>query len=127
MWLDSAPRDTETIGVNYHDDHWAVGLFTKRIGRMFNDNGGTHEAVHIDPFTLANVFVNYTLGRGTNHFSRTKIRFSVNNLFDSHNIVAVTPASTKASVPAPGDTLILLPARSVAVTFTVGFSPKGTP
>ena len=127
LWLDSAPRDTETLGVNYHDDHWAVGLFTKRIGRMFNDNGGTHEAVHIDPFTLANVFVNYSLGRGASHFSRTKIRLSVNNLFDSHNLVAVTPASTKTAVPSPGDTLILLPARSVAVTFTVALSPSGTP
>jgi iron complex outermembrane receptor protein len=126
LWIDSAPRDTETIGVNYHDDHWAVGLFTKRIGRMFNDNGGTHEAVHIDPFTVANLFVNYTLGNAA-HFSRSKIRFSVNNLFDSHSLVAVTPASTKTAVPAPGDTLILLPARSVAVTFTVAFSPRATP
>jgi iron complex outermembrane recepter protein len=71
--------------------------------------------------------VNYTLGRGASHFARTKIRFSANNLFDKHNIVAVTPASAKTSVPAPGDTLILLPSRSVAVTFTVGFNPRTTP
>jgi iron complex outermembrane recepter protein len=127
LWLDSAPRDTETLGVNYHDDHWAVGLFTKRIGRMFNDNGGTHEAVRIDPFTMANLFVNYTLGSGASHFSRSKIRLSVNNLFDSHDLVAVTPASTKTSVPSPNDTLILLPARSVAVTFTVAFAPNARP
>ncbi len=127
LWIDSAPRDTETVGINYHDDHWALGLFTKRVGRMFNDNGAVHEAVKIDPFTQANLFVNYTLGRGASHFARTKIRFSVNNLFDKHNIVAVTPASTKTSVPAPGDTLIMLPSRSVAVTFTVGFNPRGTP
>lgn len=126
LWIDSAPRDTETVGVNYHDEHWAVGLFTRRIGRMFNDNGATHEAVHIDPFTVANLFVNYTLGNAA-HFSRSKIRVSVNNLFDSHSLVAVTPATTKTAVPAPGDTLILLPARSVAVTFTVAFSPRATP
>jgi iron complex outermembrane receptor protein len=126
LWVDSAARDTETLGVNYHDGNWAVGLFTKRIGRMFNDNGATHEAVKIDPFTMANLFVNYTL-HNSSHFAKSKIRLSVNNLFDSHNIVAVTPASTKTAVPAPGDTLILLPARSVAITFTVAFSPRATP
>jgi iron complex outermembrane receptor protein len=93
---------------------------------MFNDNGGAHEAVRISPFTVANLFVNYTLNNGS-HLAKSKIRFSVNNLFDSHNIVQVTPASTKTAVPAPGDTLVLLPARSVAVTFTVAFSPRATP
>jgi iron complex outermembrane receptor protein len=127
LWIDSAARDTETLGVNYGDGNWAVGVFTKRIGRMFNDNGSTHEAVRIDPFTMANLFVNYTLGNNASHFSRSKIRLSVNNLFDSHNIVAVTPASSKTAVPAPGDTLILLPARSIAITFTVAFSPRATP
>jgi iron complex outermembrane recepter protein len=126
LWVDSAARDTETLGVNYIDGNWAIGLFTKRVGRMFNDNGGTHEAVKIDPFTMANLFVNYTLNNGS-HLAKTKIRFSVNNLFDNHSIVQVTPASSKTAVPAPGDTLILLPARSVAVTFTIAFSPRATP
>ena len=122
-WVDSAARDTETVAVNYHDRHWAVGLFAKRVGRMFNDNGSTHEAVTIDPFTMANLFVNYTLG-GSSPFGRSRIRLSVNNLLDRHHIVGVTPASARTSVPAAGDVLTLMPARSVAVTFAVGFSPE---
>jgi iron complex outermembrane receptor protein len=90
---------------------------------MFNDNGGTHEAVKIDPFEVANLFVNYTLHNGS-HLANSRICFSVNNLFDDHSIVAVTPASTKTAVPAAGDVLILMPARSVSVTFTVAFSPR---
>jgi len=54
----------------------------------------------------------------------TKIRFAVNNLFDQHNIVGVAPASTKSNVPAPGDILTLLPARSVSITMTFGYAPK---
>jgi iron complex outermembrane receptor protein len=48
----------------------------------------------------------------------------VNNLIDSHRIVGVNPASTKSSLPAPGDVLTLLPGRSVSLTLTFGFSPR---
>ena len=46
----------------------------------------------------------------------------MNNLFDSHAITAVSPASTTTSAPAPGDVLTLMAARSVSLTFTVGLS-----
>ena len=49
------------------------------------------------------------------------MQFSVNNLFDNHNIVGVTPASTATSIASPNDFLTLLPARSVAFTMTVDF------
>jgi len=54
----------------------------------------------------------------------TKIRFAVNNLFDQHNIVGVTPASTSSNLPAPGDFLTLLAGRSVSVSLTFGYAPK---
>ena len=54
--------------------------------------------------------------------------FAANNLFDSHNIVGVTPftAATASApfVPNSGDLLNLLPGRSVMVTFTVGYAPR---
>ena len=48
----------------------------------------------------------------------------VNNLFDRHNIVGVTPASTASNVPAPGDFLTLMAGRSVAVSMTFGYAPR---
>ena len=121
--VQNAPKDTETIGINYSKGSWGLGFFNKRIGKMFNDNGSTHEAVAIDPFNITNLFANYTL-KGSSAFRETKIKLSVNNLFDNHNIVGVNPASATTSVAAPGDLLTLLAARSVSLTFTIGFSPK---
>jgi iron complex outermembrane receptor protein len=123
LWVQNAPRDTETIGVNFTRDNWSVGFFNKRIGQMFNDNGSVNEGVTIDPFNITNLFVNYTL-RGSTPFAQTKVRLGVNNLFDQQSIVGVTPASTKTSAPAPGDILNIMAARSVSLTFTVGFSPR---
>ncbi len=123
LLVQNAPKDTETVGINYSVDNWNVGFFNKRIGRMFNDNGSTHEAIAIDPFNITNLFVNYTL-RGSSQLAQSKIRFAVNNLFDSHAITAVSPASTRSNLPAPGDVLTLMAARSVSLAFTVGFSPK---
>jgi iron complex outermembrane receptor protein len=93
---------------------------------MYNDNSSIHQAVAIDPFSITNFFVNYTL-RGSSSFSQTRIRLAVNNLTDSHALTAVVPASSKSNAPAPGDVLTLMAARSVSVSFTVGFSAKTTP
>jgi iron complex outermembrane receptor protein len=95
------------------------------VGRLYNDNGDVHEAVEIDPFNITNLFLNYTL-RNSSHFAASKIRLSINNLFDNQGITGVSP-SAKNSLAAPGDILTIMPARSVSLTFTVGFSPKATP
>ena len=123
LWAQNAPKDTETIGLNLNRANWNIGFFNKRVGVMYNDNGSVHQAVTIDPFNIANLFVNFTV-KGSSALAPTKIRFAVNNLLDSHAITAVTPALTTTSVPAPGDILTLMGARSVSLTFTVGFSPK---
>jgi iron complex outermembrane receptor protein len=93
---------------------------------VYNDNGAINQAVAIDPFNLAKLFVNYTLNNGS-VFSRSKLRFAVNNLTDSHRIVSVNPESTKSNLPAPGDVLTLLPGRSVSLTLTFGFSSRSNP
>jgi iron complex outermembrane receptor protein len=114
------------VGLTYEQGRWNLGMFTKRVSRLYDDNGSAHEAIRIDPFALTNLFVNYRVG-GTSRLSTSRIRLAVNNLFDNHNIVAVKAASKKSSIPAPGDLLTLLPGRSISVTFTVGLSPKATP
>ena len=123
LTLPTAPQDTEAVGLSYNRSAWNVGWFSKRIGKMYNDNGSKHEAITIDPFSTTNLFVNYRL-RNASRLSQSRIRLSVNNLFDDHSIVGVKPASKNSSAPAAGDLLTLVGGRSVSLTFTVGFSPS---
>ena len=58
------------------------------------------------------------------HSRGTKLRFGVTNLFDRHNIIGVTPASTKTSLPQPGDIVALMAGRSVSMTVTFGYAPR---
>jgi iron complex outermembrane receptor protein len=123
LWVQNAPTDTETIGLTYNLGNWNIGLFDKRVGQMYNDNGNTHQAIPIDPFNITNLFFNYTL-RGSSRLSQSRVRLAVNNLTDSHAITAVSAASTQSNAPAAGDILTLMSGRSVSVAFTVGFSPR---
>jgi iron complex outermembrane receptor protein len=127
LWVQNAPSDTETVGLTCNLASWNVGLFSKRVGQMYNDNGSIHQAVAIDAFNITNLFLNYTL-RGSSRLAQTKVRLAVNNLTDSHAITAVSPASITSNAAAPGDVLTLMAARSVSLSFTVGFSPaRATP
>jgi iron complex outermembrane receptor protein len=123
LWIANTPNNTEAVGLTYQMKNWDLGMFNKRVGRMFNDNGSNNQAVTIDPFNVTNLFFNYTF-RGDTWLRGTKIRFGINNLFNQHNIVGVSPFSTKSNAPAPGDVLTLLPARSVSVTMIFGYAPK---
>jgi iron complex outermembrane receptor protein len=123
LWVPNCPQDMETIGFSYNQRSWNVGLLSKRVGPMWNDNGAIHQAVKIDSFYLTNFFVNYNLG-GSTRFGQTRIRLAVNNVGDSHPITAVTPASTKTNLPADGDVVTLMSGRSVSLSVTVGLGPK---
>ena len=120
LWVQNAPRDTETIGLSYQQGNWDLGFFNKRIGQMYNDNGAINQAIAIDPFNITNLFLNYTI-KNDSEFSQTKIRLSINNLFDQHNIVSVVLAG---KTPGPNDVLTLMAARSVMLSMTFGFSPR---
>src|SRR5262245_49697762 len=123
LWVQNAPSDTETIGVTYNSRNWNVGFFSKRVGRLYNDNTTIHQAIPIDPFNITNLFFNYTL-RGSSRLSQSRVRLAVNNLTDSHAITAVSAASAKSNAANPGDILTLMSGRSVSVSLTVGFSPR---
>jgi iron complex outermembrane receptor protein len=123
QWVQNAPKDTETIGLTYNVGSWNVGLFSKRVGEMWQDNVAAHEAVAIDPFNITNLFINYQL-RGSSQLQSTRIRFAVNNLTDNHAITGVTPASAASNLPASGDILTLMSGRSASVSVTIGFSPR---
>ncbi|MBW8747476.1 MAG: TonB-dependent receptor [Acidobacteria bacterium] len=148
LWVASTPSNTESLGMTFQDKYLNLGIFNKRIGPMWNDGKyatpsassgltlnpvlGTNanQAVPIDPFNVTNMYVNFTMRRGS-IFDQTKIRFSVNNLFDQHNITSVNPSGSVslnrvgyAFAPASGDTVGLLPGRSFMVSFTIGLSPR---
>jgi len=122
LFVDSAPLNTEAIGLTYRYKGWDVGYFTKRVGTMYNDNGAVNQAVKIDPFNVNNVFLNYTV-RGDSFLRGTKFRVGVNNLFDRHSIVGVN-AALASSAFSPNDIITMLPARSVTLQMTFGYAPK---
>lgn len=125
LWVANAPKDTETLGLNYQQAGWNGGLFAKRVGRMYNDNGSANQAVAIDPFVVTNLFVNYTVKTPSSFAKQAKIQFGINNLFDKHSITGVTPATaataTTAYVVSAADQLNMLPARSVSLAATIDF------
>jgi iron complex outermembrane receptor protein len=125
LWVANAPSNTETFGLTWQQKNWSMGFFDKRIGKTYNDYGSVNQGIAIDPFNVANIFVNYTI-RNASFLRGSKIALSVNNLLDDHNIVAITPGSTSARVftPSGGDFLTLMPGRSVMLSLTVGYAPK---
>jgi len=127
LWVAGVAKNTVNAGFTYQDKGFDVGFFNKRIGSRFVDNGTVHEATTLDPFWMNNLFVNYTI-RKNSIFDQSKIKLSVNNLMDYHDVVGLSPgASATSTVPfAPNalDQLQLLPGRSVMITFQVGLQPR---
>jgi len=138
-WVANTPGNTETLGLTYQQKYVDIGIFNKRIGPMWNDANGTgtvkyqgqaiavktlNQILPIDAFQVTNMFFNYTVRNG-GHFDQTKLRLSFNNLFNTEGITSLTQAAkANTYTPGNGDTLGLLPARSVTVSVTFGYSPK---
>ena len=141
--VQQTPSNTETEAITYQHKDWDLGLFNKRIGTFYLDNGAYHNQATINPFSLTNAFINYTLRHG-GRFDDSKIRLSVNNLFNSHSITGDTIAGSVVSAPviaANGttyadsfntlgptsingqDSISILPGTSVMVTLVIAFSP----
>jgi iron complex outermembrane receptor protein len=84
-------------------------------------------AYKISPWELTNFFFNYTI-KNQNHFRGTKIKFAVNNIFNAHSLVGITPANAPTAAASfaasPNDLLNLLPGRSFSITVTGGYAPK---
>ncbi len=127
-WVANTPHDTESEGLTYHDKRLDLGFFNKRVGSRWDDDGAYHQVVPYAPFQMSNLFFNYTMRAGS-FFDQSKVKFSVNNLFDNHDVVNVGAANGVAGsgvlyTPDPADTMQLLPGRSMMVTFQIGLNPK---
>jgi iron complex outermembrane receptor protein len=144
LWISNSPSDIEAEGLTYQHKGWDAGIFNKRVGTQRLDDSGFHNMASVDPFTLTNLFLNYTI-RGGSRFDQTKIRLSFNNIFDEHNLTGdsiATKASaltinangttyadpfnaTFTSAPVSGaDAVSVLPGRSVMLSVTFGYGPK---
>ena len=143
LWVANTPSDVETEGVTYQRKAWDLGLFNKRVGTFYQDNGAYHNQATINPFSVTNAFFNYTLRTG-GRFDQTKLRLSFNNLFDQHSMTGdsitgtaltqsisangttyVDPFTTTGPTPiAGGDNISVIPGRSIMLSVTFGLSPK---
>jgi iron complex outermembrane receptor protein len=146
LWVAGTPSDVLTEGLTYQHKAWDAGIFNKTVGTQRLDDGAYHNEATISPYTLTNLFLNYTI-RGGSHFDNTKLRLSFNNLFNESNITgdsiatkvtagAITANNTSYTDPfntaTPGkapisgaDAISVLPGRSIMFSVIFGFSPKG--
>ncbi len=142
-WVASAPHDTESMGMTYRERGFDFGIFGKRIGSRWADISNYHQTVPEDPFWMSNVFVNYSI-HGNTMFAGSKIKFSINNIFDDHSNVAIsaandgttlaTPYTTTSSnivsqslqlySPSWADTLQKQAGRAFMVTFQFGLTKR---
>jgi iron complex outermembrane receptor protein len=140
-WVAYAPHDTESLGLTYQEKGVDFGIFGKRIGTIWNDIGNDHQTVQINPFWMSNLFLNYNV-HSRSMFDGSKIKLSVNNIFDDHSIVNVGAANDGTTLTSPytssaanevtqdlqpytpswNDTLEKAAGRSVMITFQVGLT-----
>ncbi len=92
------PSDVETQGLTYQKGSWDLGFFNKRVGTYYLDSGAYHNAFTINPFTIENLFFNYTIRNG-GRFNNTKLRFGINNLWNVNNVTNVSLGNSAAGVP----------------------------
>lgn len=127
-WVAAAPNYTVGTGVTYQDRGLDLGFFNKQIGPRYMDNGAVHQATQLNSFWMNNIFLNYTIRKGS-FFDQSKVKLSINNLFNNHDVVSLSPGvAATSTVPyavSGLDQLQLLPGRSFMVTFQIGFAPRG--
>ncbi len=120
-WAAGAPGNTETLGLIYKDGAWNSALYTKRVGKVYNDGANPGDNAYvIDPVTLTNLFVNYSFKIPGNFAKQAKVQLAVNNLFDSHSVTGISGSASSAN-PSPSDYISELPGRSATLTLTVDF------
>ena len=124
QWVAGAPASTQSIAFNYQRSNWLASFSVNRVGQMYNDaKSGTHEAFVVDPVTVANLFVNYTIKKPAVFTKQLKLQFGISNLFDGHAIVGIASATAGSSsaAPSPKDLLTVIPGRSASLTATLDF------
>ncbi|HWZ50388.1 MAG TPA: TonB-dependent receptor [Granulicella sp.] len=136
LWVAGTPANIEGFGLTYQGRNLDMGVFEKRIGPSFDDNGTFHNQNYDASFNTVNLNLNYTV-RNDSRFDRTKFAVSFNNLLDARDVTSIkfagkpTAAVTNGvasqyyatSAIGSGDLLTQTPGRSVMVSVTFGFTP----
>ena len=133
LYVADTPAYTQGLAVTYQAHGFDLGVVEKRVGDHYDDNGTYHNQVYNAPFNNANLFLNYTI-RNHSIFNESKIRFSVNNLFNDESVLDVAPSNSPQQVGnsvyfattaiSPLDQLNLTAGRSFMVSFKVGIFPN---
>ena len=139
--VQQTPSDIETEGLTYQHKAWDAGLFNKRVGTQYIDNGAYHNQAIIQPFDVTNAFINYTIRTG-GRFDQTKLRLSFNNIINQHSVTGITLSNGANTIALAGnatytdpfltngpttisgaDNISILPADSIMFSVIFGFSP----
>ena len=143
LHVQQTPSDIETEGVTYQRGSWDAAFFNKRVGTYFIDSStGYHNAFTVNPFTISDAYLNYTIRSG-GRFNNTKLRLDFTNLFNNNNVNGITLANPSVPVtfaannttyanpflaPAPalagGDNVAVNAGRSIMLSVTFGSSLK---
>jgi iron complex outermembrane recepter protein len=138
LWVTNTPANTEGFGLTYQRKNVDLGMFDKRIGPQWNDNGSYHNQIYTGSFSTVNLFLNYSIKNGS-RFNGSKLELSFNNLLNAHDVVGVIPAGNPVAATLAdgtaspyiattaingGDQLTQTPGRSVMVTFIFGSTGK---
>jgi iron complex outermembrane receptor protein len=124
QYVQNSPNHTEGIGLGYAHSNFTANLFVKHAASMFNDNSSVHEAYYIAPIEVTNFSVGYSIRNPAAFSKGMRIQFGLNNLFNNHNIVAVTAASKNTSVLSPNDQVTLLAGRSASLSFSIDLARR---
>lgn len=126
------PAYTQGLALTYQAHGMDLGVIEKRVGDYYNDNGSYHNQAYVAPYNNVNLFLNYTIRKGS-MFDGSKVSFSINNLFNSEDITDVFPYSSPvpvngsqyiASTPISQlDQINLTSGRSFVVSFKMGIFP----
>ncbi|MFC5862726.1 TonB-dependent receptor [Acidicapsa dinghuensis] len=127
------PSYTQGLAVTYQGHGMDLGVLEKRVGSYYDDNGSYHNQVNVAPYNNVNVFLNYTIRKNW-MFDESKIKFSVNNLFNSEDITDAFPYNSPvptnnsayyATTPtSPLDQINLTAGRSFTVSLKLGVFPN---
>ncbi len=73
LWIANTPSDVETEGVTYQHKGWDLAsFFNKRVwARSTRTMAHITTRAAIDPFTVTNTFLNYTVHNG-GHFDQNQ-------------------------------------------------------
>jgi hypothetical protein len=99
-WVAGAPADTKTLGLNDQHNGWDAGLFVKCVGKVYADNGATHEAFGIDPVTLANLCINYRVKNPMLCAKQAKLQLPSTTCWTA-TVLSMSPRQAVIPAPAP--------------------------